>query len=99
METTLHRDRLGRDQHGGVEQFTEAGGGDHARLVEQRLPGDQRRACGGGTLAGADQPGVDGEDQDLGAHPPRGPGEPARVAERFQVEHGQLGGVIRLHHS
>jgi hypothetical protein len=41
-------------------------------------------------------PGVHGQDRDLGGHPARGPGEPARAAEGFQVKHGQLGGVVRL---
>jgi len=37
-DRSARRDRLGGHQHGGVEQFAEAGGGDDAGLLEQRLP-------------------------------------------------------------
>ena len=95
------RNRLGRHQHGRVKQFAEAGRGDDARLLEQCLPGDQRRrrGCkvrGDGTLARSRPPGMDGQHGEFSAHPPRGPGEPARVAEGLQVENGQLSGAVRL---
>ena len=72
--TAARRDRLGRHQHGRLEQFAEAGGGDDARLVEQRLPGDQRRGGrrgvrGGGPLARGRPPGVDGQDGDAWRSP------------------------------
>ena len=95
------RYRLGRHQHGHVQQLAEAGRGDDARLLEQRLPDNRRRGGrrgmrGGGTLTRSRPPGMDGQHRKLSAHPARGPREPARVAERLQVEKGQFGCVVSL---
>src|SRR6266568_1174803 len=84
--------RLAAEQRHHVEQFPQAGGGDDARLLEQRLPGDQRGSNGsgvrgGGALARGRPARVHGEHRHLLAGPAGGAAELAGVTERLHVQH------------
>ncbi len=91
------RDRLGGQQRGGLDQLTVAARDDDAGLLEQRFPADQRRSwavrC---LLAGRGTSAQHGEHRHGGAHPAGGPGELARVAERLDVQHRELGHAVAL---
>ena len=94
--------RLGREQRRGPDQLAEARRGDDPRLLEQRLPadqrgGDRRGVRRGGALAGLAAPGVHGEHRHLRAPTRRAVrAELARVAERLDVQHGELGLPVLL---
>ena len=98
-DRAARRDRLAGEQRGGLDQVAEAVRGDDAGLLEQGFSADQRRGHGRGVrgrraLAGFRPPGFHGQDGHAGTDPAGRPGELARVAERLDVQHGELGDAV-----
>ncbi len=93
--------RLRGQQRRGVEELAEVGGGDHAGLLEQGLPGEGgcHRCVGAGCGQAPACRGpahVHGQDRLGTADAAGGAGELAGVPERLQVQHGQLGRRVRF---
>ena len=84
--------RTAGEQRGDVEQLAVALGADHAGLGEQRVHGrvggrhERARVRSGRAPARRRAPGLDGHDRLGAADAARDPGEPARVAERLEVQ-------------
>ena len=79
-------------RHGGdVEHLVDRVGADHAGLLEQRVDGDVARRERRGVAAGCPRPGARAsglhhDDRLAAADAPRDAREPARIAERFEIE-------------
>ncbi len=88
-----------REQGRGIDELAKARRSDDASLAEQRFLGDQRggggrRMRGGGALARRRPAADDGQHRELPADPAGSLGEPARAAERLDVQQGQFGLVV-----
>ena len=95
------RQRLGVQEGGGFQEFTDRAGRGDAGLGEQglagRRPGGRRRGVGrGGPAAGVGAARVDREQRHAAGDPAGGAGEGPRVAERLQVQQGQAGAPVAL---
>ncbi len=93
--------RLGVQEGGGAEEFTDGAGGGDAGLGEQGLPGHGRGGRGRG-VRGRGPPsslgpaGVHGQYRHRAGHPAGGAGEGAGVAEGLQMQQRQLGVPVAL---
>ncbi len=90
------RQRLRREQGGCVDQLLERPRADHARLVEERLDRrlgarQRRRMRARRPRAGRGRPALHRQDRFLARDAAGDPPEPARIAERLQVERDQPG--------
>ena len=95
------RERLGREQRGGVDELLERSCAQDAGLVEERVDGGvgarerrgvrarSARACRGRT-------GLQSEDRLAPGDPARDSGKRARVAERLEVEQDEVGCLVVL---
>ena len=100
-DTVAARQRLRREENGGVEQLFERAQPQHAGLPEERVDrrvgaGERGRVRAGGARAGATRSAPHRKDRLRARDPAGDAGELARVPERLQVEEDQIGRVVLL---